>query len=136
MHLEFLLPAVLAVSGARAAPAPVDNGFSERDTSVSAASSSLFFPASTIQTDIIATKGLVNLAFYELTSPPSGNCNLLNAAVRREWSTLSKDERKAYIAAELCLQSKPTKDPKFAAGARSRYDDFVAVHINVSLSCL
>jgi tyrosinase len=31
--------------------------------------------------------------------------------------------------------NKPSKaDPSFAPGARSRYDDFVAVHINQTLS--
>ena len=105
MYLQFLLPALVIASGAQAAPAPVDNSFSERDTAVSAVSSSFWLPASTIQTDILAAKGLVNLAFYELTNPPSGSCNLLNAAVRREWSTLSQAERKAYIAAELCFRA-------------------------------
>lgn len=45
--------------------------------------------------------------------------------------SLSKRERKEYTDAVLCLASKPSKlDPAFAPGARSRYDDFVAVHIN------
>lgn len=47
----------------------------------------------------------------------------------------SGTERKAYIAAVRCLQTKPsTADPAFAPGARTRYDDFVAVHINQTLS--
>jgi tyrosinase len=49
--------------------------------------------------------------------------------------TLSKKDKKAYIDAVLCLRKKPSKaDPAFAPGARTRYDDFVAVHINQTLS--
>ncbi|RFN43635.1 hypothetical protein FIE12Z_12101 [Fusarium flagelliforme] len=62
-------------------------------------------------------------------------CTLANVAVRRDWRSLSKKERKAYINAVLCLREKPSKaDPVFAPGARSRYDDFVVVHINQTMS--
>ncbi|KAF0634904.1 hypothetical protein FPSE5266_09325 [Fusarium pseudograminearum] len=62
-------------------------------------------------------------------------CTLANAAVRRDWRALSKKEKKAYIKAVLCLREKPSKaDPAFAPGARTRYDDFVAVHINQTRS--
>lgn len=48
---------------------------------------------------------------------------------------LSDQEKKDYISAVLCLREKPSKaDPAFAPGARTRYDDFVAVHINQTLS--
>ncbi|KIX07706.1 uncharacterized protein Z518_02360 [Rhinocladiella mackenziei CBS 650.93] len=136
MQLRWILPALLAVFGSWAAPAPVDSfekSLEERDD-LSAASSKIYIPASTLKTDILAAKGLVNLAFYQITHPSGGSCNLLNAAIRREWSTLSKAERREYIDAELCLMSKPSEDPAFAAGAKTRYDDFVAVHINQTLS--
>ncbi|RBR27135.1 uncharacterized protein FIESC28_00079 [Fusarium coffeatum] len=65
----------------------------------------------------------------------SKKCTIFNAAVRRDWKTLSKKDKKAYIGAVLCLRKKPSKaDPAFAPGARTRYDDFVAVHINQTLS--
>lgn len=136
MQLRHILPAVLAVgtvSSAPARPEKIDTGLVERDD-LAASSGNFYCPESTLQTDILATKALVNLAFYQITNPTGGKCNLLNVAVRREWSTLSKKERKAYIDAELCLMSKPSKDPAFAAGAKTRYDDFVAVHINQTLS--
>lgn len=45
--------------------------------------------------------------------------------------TLSKKEKKSYIDAVKCLQSKPSKSPaSFAAGAKTRFDDWVAVHLN------
>ncbi|KAI0542229.1 hypothetical protein GGR58DRAFT_300870 [Xylaria digitata] len=65
----------------------------------------------------------------------ASKCNIFNAKVRRDWKYLSSAEKKQYIAAVKCLQSKPsTADPSFAPGARTRYDDFVAVHINQTLS--
>ncbi|KAJ4129046.1 hypothetical protein NW768_007575 [Fusarium equiseti] len=65
----------------------------------------------------------------------SKKCTIFNAAVRRDWKALSKKDKKAYIDAVLCLRKKPSKaDPAFAPGARTRYDDFVAVHINQTLS--
>ncbi|KAF5675193.1 tyrosinase [Fusarium heterosporum] len=65
-------------------------------------------------------------------SKRSGNnkCTIFNASIRRDWRTLSKEEKKAYISAVQCIREKPSKaDPAFAPGARTRYDDFVAVHI-------
>ncbi|CAH0023280.1 unnamed protein product [Clonostachys rhizophaga] len=65
----------------------------------------------------------------------SKRCSLGTASIRRNWRALSKKERKAYIDAVLCIMNKPSKaDPSFAPGAKSRYDDFVAVHINQTLS--
>jgi tyrosinase len=52
---------------------------------VSAASS---LPAITIDSDILAAKGLLNLATYQITQLFAGvkqTCTLANAAVRREW---------------------------------------------------
>lgn len=48
---------------------------------------------------------------------------------------MSKNERVAYTDAVLCLQSKPSiSPPGLVPGARSRFDDFQAVHINQTLS--
>jgi len=134
MRLTYLLSALVATAGTGAAALDEvfsGNSFVERDGA--AAASSIYVPASTLETDILAAKALLNLAIYRATNPTQGSCNLLNTAVRREWSTLSKTERRAYINAELCLMSKPSEDPSFAPGARTRYDDFVAVHINQTL---
>ncbi|KAK0372696.1 hypothetical protein CLIM01_09952 [Colletotrichum limetticola] len=62
------------------------------------------------------------------------SCTLFNARVRRDWNSLSGSEKKAYTSAVNCLLTKPSKLTDFAPGARSRYDDFVAVHINQTLS--
>ncbi|KAH7320731.1 hypothetical protein B0I35DRAFT_477288 [Stachybotrys elegans] len=68
--------------------------------------------------------------FLGTTAQPSGGCTLENVAIRREWSDLSVDQRKEYISAVQCLQSKPPKTPaSVAAGAKSRFDDFLVTHI-------
>ncbi|KAH6681514.1 hypothetical protein B0J14DRAFT_216635 [Halenospora varia] len=56
-------------------------------------------------------------------------CTSKNIAVRREWRALSKAERLAYIAAIKCMMSKPAQNGGIYAGAKSRYDDFQALHI-------
>lgn len=44
---------------------------------------------------------------------------------------MSNKDRIAYTDAVLCLQSKPSNAaPGLVPGARSRFDDFLAVHIN------
>lgn len=47
---------------------------------------------------------------------------------------MSKSERQAYTDAVTCLQRLPSKTPaELVPGAKSRYDDFVATHINQTL---
>lgn len=49
-------------------------------------------------------------------------------------STLSKSQRKDYIRAVQCLQSKPAKTPSSEVpGAKTRFDDFVALHIQQTM---
>ncbi|KAK6542127.1 hypothetical protein TWF694_007894 [Orbilia ellipsospora] len=93
-----------------------------------------FRPASTAGTDKLAAKGLLNLAGYSILHPPKSGCNLGKVAIRKEWTSLTPRERKNYIKAVLCLQSKPAKSGALAPGARSRFDDFVATHINQTFS--
>ncbi|EDU44897.1 tyrosinase central domain protein [Pyrenophora tritici-repentis] len=74
-------------------------------------------------------------AELKANSKKRGTCNKNNIAVRREWSALSKTERKAYTDAVLCLQSKPAKTPaSVMPGAKSRFDDFVGNHIISTLN--
>lgn len=86
--------------------------------------------------DFLAAEGLFNLGLYVATHGyPSQSCTLENVAVRREWSTLSSAEKTSYINAVQCLASKPSITPaSLVPGARSRYDDFVATHINQTLT--
>lgn len=47
---------------------------------------------------------------------------------------LSNSEKVAYSTAVHCLLSTPSKSGSFCPGCKSRYDDFVAVHINQTLT--
>lgn len=61
--------------------------------------------------------------------PPPGACK--KPIVRKEWRTLTKAEKASYISAVKCLQAKKPR-PESAAlyeGVKSRYDDFLALHI-------
>lgn len=60
-----------------------------------------------------------------------GECTLERMRVRRDWRDFSYKQRKSYIQSVLCLQKLPSQTPSdLVPGARSRYDDFVATHIN------
>jgi tyrosinase len=73
----------------------------------------------------------VNASLAESSKTKRGTCNLSNVAVRREWGALSNKERKAYTDAVLCLQKKQAKTPsELVPGAKSRFDDWVATHVN------
>lgn len=59
------------------------------------------------------------------------SCTLETLRVRRDWRALTERERRAYIDSILCLQRLPPQTPAaLAAGAKTRYDDFLATHIN------
>ncbi|RDL39904.1 Di-copper centre-containing [Venustampulla echinocandica] len=102
-----------------------------------AVTSAITLPASTLGTDLLAAKGLINLAVNGIEKAfkgQQGSCTLANVAVRKEWGMLSNSERKSYSDAVLCLMSKPSKtNPSDASGAKSRYDDFVWIHIMQTL---
>ena len=87
-----------------------------------------------------------SLQLQALNASQSG-CTSANIAVRREWyvlslplpltlltiprSTLPTTQKLSYINAVKCLRRlPPLSPPSFAPGARSRFDDYQAVHIN------
>ncbi|KAJ8117333.1 hypothetical protein OPT61_g1455 [Boeremia exigua] len=85
-----------------------------------------------LESDVLAAAGLGKLSLYvaENGYPNAEQCTLENVAIRREWSTLHRSEKLDYIRAVKCLGTKPAKTPAaIAAGAKSRYDDFVVTHI-------
>ncbi|KXH67077.1 hypothetical protein CSAL01_01354 [Colletotrichum salicis] len=62
-------------------------------------------------------------------------CSWQNVRVRREWGTMSRVEKLDYVNAVKCLQSKPARTPTSESpGAKTRFDDFVATHINQTLT--
>ncbi|TAQ89355.1 hypothetical protein B7494_g2355 [Chlorociboria aeruginascens] len=91
-------------------------------------------PADTSLTDSLAANAFSNLTTYGIQDNGQAYCSWSNVAIRREWTALSTTERKAYTDAVLCLMSKPAQsDPVLMPGAKTRYDDFVGLHINSTI---
>ncbi|EME47601.1 hypothetical protein DOTSEDRAFT_166790 [Dothistroma septosporum NZE10] len=72
-------------------------------------------------------------------SRANAQCTYDNAHVRREWRTLPRATRKSFTDAVVCLQSmKPqimtTAQAHQYAGVKSRWDEFVATHINYTMN--
>ncbi|KAH6844683.1 hypothetical protein B0I37DRAFT_433168, partial [Chaetomium sp. MPI-CAGE-AT-0009] len=78
--------------------------------------------------DKLATESLPKLKEWLAKNPQDG-CTFETAARRREWSDLTVEQRKEYTDAVLCLQSKPALTSAAAPGAKSRFDDYVVIHI-------
>lgn len=92
-------------------------------------------PHITLKTDALAAVSLARQASYATKYTNSTTCDIDTAAKRQEWGDLTVIERREYINAVLCLASKPSiTSPSLVPGARSRYDDFVATHMNQTLS--
>ncbi|KAK5655362.1 hypothetical protein OQA88_5929 [Cercophora sp. LCS_1] len=67
--------------------------------------------------------------------PDTNSCTLGRLKTRKEWNSLTDLERIAYTDAVNCLLSKPANTPtSLVPGARSRFDDFVASHINQTMT--
>ncbi|RDA91931.1 hypothetical protein CP533_1296 [Ophiocordyceps camponoti-saundersi (nom. inval.)] len=64
-----------------------------------------------------------------ISSLPGKSCNRENIVVRKEWDSLSRDERRDYIRATKCLIAKPSMAGN-ATLARNRFEDFVMTHVD------
>lgn len=56
----------------------------------------------------------------------NNTCTSENVSIRKEWRSLTHDEKMAFVNAELCLMSLPAKSG--LPGAATRFDDFQAAH--------
>ncbi|KIN03343.1 hypothetical protein OIDMADRAFT_116903 [Oidiodendron maius Zn] len=82
----------------------------------------------------LANQTMLDSLSNSTTSKRSNTCTARNISVRKEWGTLTAAERIAYTNAVLCFQNKTANTPtSLVPGVRSRYDDFVATHINQTL---
>ncbi|KAL2062516.1 hypothetical protein VTL71DRAFT_6782 [Oculimacula yallundae] len=85
----------------------------------------------------LASQGLDHIQELQVSGLKSRGrtCSLRDVVIRRNWDHLSPDDRTSYINAVLCLMNRPSLlNQEQYPGAKSRYDDFVAVHINQTLS--
>ncbi|KAF3802102.1 hypothetical protein GCG54_00012348 [Colletotrichum gloeosporioides] len=79
--------------------------------------------------------GALKNAESEAVRYRNSTCTLETAGVRRNWDDLDASQRKEYISAVKCLLSSPSQtDPALNTGARTRFDDFAAQHINQTMS--
>lgn len=102
--------------------------------SLLAVSAQAWKPSPTNGTDHLAEKGLLNLEKHQTSSSSTSYCTIKNAAVRKEWLSLSDAEKIAYTDAVQCLMEKPSISGELVPGARSRFDDFVGTHINQTMT--
>lgn len=73
--------------------------------------------------------------FYDQLPATGSGCTQENVVYRREYGSLSSQEKLNYINAVKCLQRLPTRTPaNVSAGARSRFDDFTVTHIQQTLT--
>ncbi|EER25235.1 hypothetical protein CPC735_018390 [Coccidioides posadasii C735 delta SOWgp] len=58
-------------------------------------------------------------------------CTLETLKIRKEWRTLSEQERRNYIDAVYCVQKKPSLlDERIVPAAKGLFDTFTTLHIN------
>ncbi|KAK7549445.1 hypothetical protein IWX46DRAFT_619545 [Phyllosticta citricarpa] len=105
-------------------------------TNAATAAAAKYTPASSSLTDALAAGALSTFEDYvKIQGSYNGTCAIANAAVRRDWDSLSSAEKKKYIAAVQCISTKPSKTPRSSCpGCRTRYDDFLATHINQTMT--
>ncbi|KAK5653077.1 hypothetical protein OQA88_9364 [Cercophora sp. LCS_1] len=84
--------------------------------------------------DIASGKALAELSKLALKGAEklyNEKCDATNVKVRKEWRTLSKPQRRQYIAAVQCLLEKPSiLEPGRVPAAKNHFDDFVYAHLN------
>ncbi|KAJ4292570.1 hypothetical protein N0V90_009233 [Kalmusia sp. IMI 367209] len=106
----------------------------------SSASAWPFTKRQTLSIDDIQKQALAN-AYKVLDGSLSdgmtrpATCNKNTVSVRKEYGDLTKEEKLEYIRAVNCIRKQPSQLPagKYP-GAKSRYDDFIVVHMNMTPS--
>lgn len=82
--------------------------------------------------------GLAKVSEREIAARANGSvptCTHEKLTFRREYGALSRAEKLDYVRAVQCLQTLPPRTPaNVSSGARSRFDDFIVVHIQQTLS--
>lgn len=65
----------------------------------------------------------------------NGSCTYENARVRTEFRQMSNEDRKSFTDAIMCLKQLPTTvDANTYPGVQSRYDEYVATHIDLTMN--
>ncbi|KAF6827768.1 tyrosinase central domain protein [Colletotrichum plurivorum] len=127
MHfLSFSVFALQAASTALGNPVPQD------DAGAIAAAEGVEELASLAQSAFAKSEELLNSGDLQKRG---STCTLRSIKVRKEWGSLTKQERLDYIKAVQCFTSKPARTPsEIVPGAKTRFDDFVTTHVNQTFS--
>lgn len=89
----------------------------------------MFFSAKKLAVVATAAQGIL-ASTLPLNVEPKTQCS--NPRIRKEWRTLSTSEQNDYINAIQCLKAAPSKGKEFFDTLETRYEDFVALHINAT----
>jgi hypothetical protein len=73
----------------------------------------------------------IPLGYLDLTFEPRGTEKCTNPHTRREWRTLTDEEKHNYIQSVRCLQNLPSE----LLGKGNFYDDLVYVHMSIGSQC-
>lgn len=69
------------------------------------------------------------------TNTTDATCTFESARVRTEFRKMSNEHRKSFTDAIMCLKQVPSSaDGTAYPGVKSRYDEYVATHINMTMS--
>lgn len=133
LALRLLTIGVLAVRSWAMPTASYNPGLTESTlpTPTAASSSTAEAAAQLAQLSKIALDVAMQDLAGKQSRPGRGECTAQNVRVRRNWRAFSRREKKNWINSLLCLQERRPRTPsQRAPGVRTRYDDFVATHIN------
>lgn len=75
---------------------------------------------------LLLTLGLSAVAFG------ASNCTAANAVVRKEYGDLKTHEKLQYVRAVKCVLAKPSLLHSFIPASTNKFDDYAAVHINMT----
>ncbi|WYZ40990.1 hypothetical protein EsH8_IV_001331 [Colletotrichum jinshuiense] len=118
----------LVVVALEAASAVLGNPLPQTDDGAAAAAEGIEQLTALAQAAYEKSEELINSGEIQKRG---SSCSLGNIRIRKEWGSLRKQERLDYVKAVQCLQSKPARTPSdLVPGAKTRFDDFVATHIN------
>ncbi|KAM0719990.1 hypothetical protein Q7P37_004125 [Cladosporium fusiforme] len=122
MHFVSTLAGVAAVTGLAAAASPAISNWSDDEIRSGKAFKDVASRANTDMRENINRRG-------------NSQCNYDNAQVRQEFRSMSNDQRKAFTDAVTCLHhtgpQRFTEDQRGDyPGVFTRYDEYVATHIN------
>lgn len=90
---------------------------------------------STLDTLVSTASENIQQILQDRVSNASATCTSENVQVRKEWAALTSAEKTSYIDAVKCMMNTSAITPLSAApGVRNRFDDFGALHVNMTAS--